>query len=300
MAKTKDSKEEKKIKRKPDMALIDLSIEIQSQSALVAKELGLNPYVFIKTILPHSEVEGQTYERENEGWKLFISSQDGIPYGSTPRLLFNYITTQAVKTNSREIDVGRSLSDFMRIVGLSTDGKTMERFKKQCNALFGSTLSITYKDGDGFTKRNLSIASLYEFWWESEEKKQLGLFSSKITLSKEFFDLIVEKHIPVDLRAIKGIKKSSLAIDVYSWLTYKYYRISKRSFIPWEALIFQFGAGYAENKTGRQSFKRSFQTALEKIQIVYPEAKFSVEKDGLVLFPSPPHISPKNNIKELK
>lgn len=299
MAKEKDNKDEKKIKIKSNK-LLDIALDIQNKSAVDSNQLGFHPHIFIKTVLPHSKVNGQTYEKENDNWKLFISSPEGIPYGTVPRLLLNFVITEAIRTKSREIDVGKNLSQFMRKVGLSTDGKTMKRFKEQSNALFGSTISIKYKNKDEFTNIIFPIASAHEFWWQDEESRQHGLFSSMILLSQDFYDLIIKKNIPVDLRAVKGIRRSSLSLDIYPWLTNKYYSLDKRVFIPWDKLQFQFGVGYKNNYRGRYKFKENFKKALENVLEMYPEANLSIEKDGLILFPSPTHIPPKNKVKKLK
>ena len=41
-----------------------------------------------------------------------------LPYGNLPRLLLAWVSTEAVRTQSRELVLGRSLSEFMRALGL--------------------------------------------------------------------------------------------------------------------------------------------------------------------------------------
>lgn len=45
----------------------------------------------------------------------------GFPYGTIPRLLMFWATTEAIRTKSRRLELGRSLNDFMRAVGLDPD-----------------------------------------------------------------------------------------------------------------------------------------------------------------------------------
>ena len=65
------------------------------------------------------------YKRVNGPFKLIMSvtGDHKLPHGSNPRLILAWVCTEAVRTGSREIMLGRSLSDFMRKLGISsTDG----------------------------------------------------------------------------------------------------------------------------------------------------------------------------------
>ena len=44
-----------------------------------------------------------------------------LPFGNIPRLLIAWICTEAVQTQSRELVLGRSLSEFMRKLGINSD-----------------------------------------------------------------------------------------------------------------------------------------------------------------------------------
>ena len=52
--------------------------------------------------------------------------------GHLPRLLMAWISTEAVRTQSRVLVLGDSLSDFMRELGIySSDGKAYTRLRNQ-------------------------------------------------------------------------------------------------------------------------------------------------------------------------
>lgn len=275
-----------------------IGLEIEKSSAKEVGALSFHPQAFIRTILPHSKQKGNTYKVKYKDYELFISSSESIPYGNIPRLLLNFVATEALRTNSREIDIGENLSQFMKKINLSTDGKTMKRFKNQADALFSANISLKIKRANGDTKLNLNIASVYDTWWTAtkNKSKQSNLFPSRLILSQEFFELIREKNTPTDTRALAALKSSSLALDLYIFLTYRYFYLDKRVFIDWKSLMDQFGRGYENNKSGRQGFKKNVKTAMTKIKAVYKTANFNIEKDGLVLFPSPTHI-PKKDTK---
>jgi hypothetical protein len=80
--------------------------------------------------------------------------------------------------------------------------------------------------------------------------------------------------------------RSLLALDTYSWLTYRYIFLEEPTRIPWPTLAAQFGAGYSD----RRNFKRKFTLALRKVLMLYPTARVTRVPGGLRLIPSPSHI----------
>ena len=65
------------------------------------------------------------YKRVNGPYKLIMSATEDykLPFGNLPRLILAWICTEAVRTQSRELILGRSLSKFMRTLGInSTNG----------------------------------------------------------------------------------------------------------------------------------------------------------------------------------
>ena len=64
------------------------------------------------------------YKRINGPYTLYMNAIGGfkLPFGNLPRLLMAWLCTEAVRTQSREIVLGRSLAEFMRTLGvLSSD-----------------------------------------------------------------------------------------------------------------------------------------------------------------------------------
>ena len=78
--------------------------------------------------------------------------------------------------------------------------------------------------------------------------------------------------MPVDMRALKALRRSSMALDLYCWLTYRMSYLRKETVIPWPALQAQFRADYARNR----AFKEKFLESLRKVLTVYTEAKASL------------------------
>ena len=64
------------------------------------------------------------YVRRNGPYKLIMSAtgDHNLPFGNIPRLLMAWLCTEAVRTQSRVIVLGRSLAEFMRELGIYSSG----------------------------------------------------------------------------------------------------------------------------------------------------------------------------------
>ena len=95
---------------------------LESVDALSAGALGFMPRLLILTTLPHRRPESHRFERVNGRHSLRLSAprRVGLPYGSYPRLILVYLTTEAVRTKSPEIQLGAKPNDLARKLGLPT------------------------------------------------------------------------------------------------------------------------------------------------------------------------------------
>ena len=61
------------------------------------------------------------YERSNGPYKLCMIAGSGkkLPFGNVPRLLLAWVCSEAVRTQRRELVLGRSLYEFMRKLGMA-------------------------------------------------------------------------------------------------------------------------------------------------------------------------------------
>ena len=64
------------------------------------------------------------YKRVNGPYTLIMTAvgQTGLPFGNLSRLLLAWVCTEAVRTQSRELFLGPSLSGFMRRLGIAPVG----------------------------------------------------------------------------------------------------------------------------------------------------------------------------------
>ena len=101
------------------------------------------------------------YVRRNGPYKLIMSATGDhkLPFGNIPRLLMAWVWTEAVRTQSRELVLGKSLSEFMRTLGInSTSGGVRGEQTRQMDRLFNASVSLTYKDEYGKATVNSLIA----------------------------------------------------------------------------------------------------------------------------------------------
>jgi hypothetical protein len=258
--------------------------------------------IFVQATLPHSRPRSHEFERQNGRYSLHLVAPPsvGLPYGSYPRLVLAWLTTEAVRTKSPEIRLGATSSDFMYRLGLTpVTGKrgTVVRLRDQLHRLFSTTIRWTYtNEGAGHVSgRGYLIADEHQLWWSLEDPAQRPSWKSRVVLGREFFDEATGCSVPVDLRAIRLLKRSPLALDVYVWLTYRMSYLRRPCLIPWDALGKQLGADY----TRPTDFRRRFLRSLVLVLRVYPRARVSQAGRGLWLRPSPPHVLPSRRLTAL-
>ena len=281
--------------------LLDDALAIEAETAREADALGFMARVLVQATLPHSAQVGNEFTRSNGHLTVSIlaPSEIGLPYGSYPRLLLAWLTTEAVRTKSRELVLGPSLSAFMAELGLlATGGRwgTVPRVKDQMIRLFSSMITASAEIGGierlkGRRGRNVVVADDYTLWWDPQRPHQAALWQSTVKLSDPFFQQIVDRPVPIDMRAIKALKKSPLALDLYAWATYRVSYLARPTDIPWGALMLQFGAGYPDTAQGRRDFRKHFLGALRKVAAVYPALRAQEGDKGLFLRPCAPHVA---------
>lgn len=271
--------------------LVSEVLAIEQEEAHKAGALGYMARALIQATMPHSRMDSHEFKRRNGAFKLTIlaDSEVGLPYGSIPRLLMSWITTEAVKTKQRELILGHTLSKFMaELEMIPSGGKwgSITRLKDQMKRLFSASISCSYDDGQNWSIRNVMPVEKAELWWDPKNPHQAAMWESKLLLGDTFFQQIIESPIPIDMRVLKVLRQSPMAIDIYCWLTYRISYLRRITPIPWSVLQMQFGANY---KDVRQ-FKRKFISQLKKVLVFYPNAKVKEDNDSLILFPGKTHI----------
>jgi hypothetical protein len=272
---------------------------IHGESAIEADALGFMAKMLVQTTLPHRAQPGTQYTRTDGDVTLSITDLGGagLPYGAYPRLILIWMTTEALRTGERKLELGRSLSSFMGQLGLQCTGGhwgTIPRFRDQMERLFGAAISTRWRHDQTAQCHvggsNLLLAEEFDLWWAPQNLPRTAPARSSVTVSQKFFEQLVESPVPLDLRAITALKRSPLSLDLYAWATRRVSYLERPTLISWGALRRSFGAGYADTPQGRVKFRAKVLDAFGRVCRIYSALRLEIKDGGVLLLPSAPHI----------
>ena len=240
------------------------------------------------------------YKRVNGPYKLILSRTGDykLPFGNLPRLLLAWVCTEAVRTQSRELVLGKSLSEFMRTLGIGSDSGgsrgELTRLRNQIKRLFRCSISLNYEDERRDASVSSFIADRTEFWWNERRPDEPSLWQSKIELGEKFFQEIIQHPVPIDMNTLKALKRCSLGLDLYLWLVYRTFTLRAAQQITWRQLYRQFDADPAQTpgKRAIQDFRRKVLRELKKIKMAWQGLNYTTAPGLLIVHPSIPSIAP--------
>jgi hypothetical protein len=213
----------------------------------------------------------------------------GVPYGSRARLIMLYLQSEALRTGSRNVELGRSMRDWLGRLGVPPGGKSIESIRNQAERI--SRCNLVFEFPAGTASKGLSQTHIVDdaIFLDGTPSNQGSLFLDTARLSEKFFAKLQAHAVPLEEAAIRPINNNSMALDAYAWLAFRLHSLKGPVPITWSALKVQFGAGFASLR----HFKETFSGNLSLATAVYPEAKVDVNDRGLTLMPSPPPVRPK-------
>lgn len=216
----------------------------------------------------------------------------GLPYGSRPRLVMAHLNATAIKTGSPKIEVGDSLTAFVRRLldyrRSTPDGREITRFKEQLSRLAAATVRMAVDiSAEHSFQINTQIIDVMDLWLGKDERQHV-LWPSVVELSPRYFESLQKHAVPLDERAIGALANAPLALDVYCWLAQRLYRIvpGKPQRITWKALYEQFGQGYGRLR----DFRQGFLGVLTEVHAQYQGANILADETGIELRHSPPPV----------
>ena len=264
-------------------------------------DLGFMARLMALCSLPRSNPGNrEKYVRRNGPYTLVMTAghPHQLPFGNIPRLLLAWVCTEAVRTQCRELVLGRSLAEFMRTLGIYHNsggrGGVQTRLRNQMKRLFRCSISLNYEDEHGDASVSSFIARRTEFWWNERKPAQPVLWESKIELSEDFYNEIISHPVPLDMNILRGLKRSSLGLDLYLWLTYRVFSLTRPFRLAWTMLYRQFGVDpdQAGDKFTVRNFRTDCLRELRKIKIGWPALNYATAKGVLIIYPSAPSILP--------
>jgi Plasmid encoded RepA protein len=265
---------------------------VEAVHLVLTDEEGAPGYVhagFAMTALPHKRIDAPDWVRDGADVRLRIESGKshdgtavGIPFGYVARLILLYLQTEAIKTRSREVELGRSMHSWLKAMGLNSGGKGYEAVREQSRRLSLCRLTF-YRLGEageavlngGFVREAIVPGR--------DTGSQLSLWRETVVLDEVFYESLIRHPLPVRETAIRALSGRSMAIDLYIWLAYRLHHLARPTRVPWPALYRQFGAGFAQAR----QFRAHARDALALALAAYPEAQVRADDEAVTLMPSP-------------
>lgn len=274
---------------KHERALVEAAYQVLREEA---DKLGFTYSGFALTCLPHKPQSEPIWRRDGHNLTMLIQSgidrsgdNLGVPYGSYARFILLFLQSQAIKTNSREIELGRSMRVWLGNMGLSIGGTTYRMVNEQARRISGCTLTFYADQGNkevmrrgGFVDGAITLTDV--------ASNQPSLWQERVLLNEEFYRALQNHPVPLSESALRAIGPRSMVLDIYIWLAYRLHALKTDVDVSWPSLNAQFGAGYRRLR----DFRAGFIEGLELALAVYPEARVSVGDKGVTLRPSRPAI----------
>ncbi len=141
--------------------------EIEAAAAYMSDEdsgIGFLYSGWCQAALPHKRLP------DNKGWQIKTDrvtlivepgmrpglgeepEHIGVPFGSRARLIMLYLQSEALRTRSREVELGKSLRGWLLRMGISVGGKSVDAVREQaerisrCRLLIPSPLGQERRD----------------------------------------------------------------------------------------------------------------------------------------------------------
>lgn len=274
-------------------SLVDIAAEVLSDEH---QKIGISYTGFCLTGLPHKKLsDDEVWERTGHNVTLMIEPGSmkrgdktikyGVPYGSRARMILLYLQTEAVKTGSREIALGRSMRDWMERMNVPVGGETATALKEQAARISACSLKFFWKgeDSNGWARGGIVSSGLQ---FSIRDERQEGLWDDRVVLDEIFWKALRDHPVPLQEVAIRQLAHRSLALDIYVWLAWRCHSLTNPVSISWVALNGQFGVA------GRQlkHFKPMFVEALRAASAAYPGSRIDADERGIILFPAKPPV----------
>jgi len=276
---------------------VDAIVDISQTPAHIARTIGYTAKSLAIANLPYHDIDRDRWERKNGNYTfVVVALKEGtkIPFGVIPRLFFIWLITEITKTKNKEIILGDYFNEFLKKIGYTNfGGKERARVREQLLRLFSCAIGTYYDD----EARKIAAGSppesfvqTYSLWTKdksSDDGQQQELFPAKIVVKQSFFEEVMKTPIPIDMRIVETFKNSALKLDIYLWLTYRMFSVTRPQHIKYEDLMVQFGGDYdANNKRSLDTFRTKFRNALKEVLKVYQANVDLLSPEKIVLLKS--------------
>ncbi|WP_170284493.1 replication protein RepA [Roseospira marina] len=256
---------------------------------------------FSQTSLPLRTPKETVWRRSGANVTLLIESgmeEDGetpvgLPAGAKARMILIYLQTRAKQTNSRRVELGRSMAEWLQNMGIAAGGKTYAEVRRQARRISACKLTFFLTTESGGVQTQLRHNGGFvddEILMTSSNPRQLVLWNEEVVLNEMFYRSLLQHPVPLLEAAVRVLASKPMALDIYCWLAWRLHILDEPLSLSWSALYGQFGGGMSLLRQFRPEFQRNLEHALA----AYPEANVTVQPGGIVLAPSRSPIDTKS------
>jgi hypothetical protein len=206
--------------------LVDIAAEVMADES---QRIGVSYTGFCLTSLPHKRLpDDQTWEKKGHKVTLWVEPGRmklhgkpviyGVPYGARARMILLYLQTQAVRTGSREVALGRSMREWMERMGLSIGGETARSLREQAARISACTLKFFREDDEreGWSRGAIVTSGLRFKVCPRMPRAACGRIVSSWT--RCFWKALRDHPVPLLEAAIRQLRDRSMSLDIYVWL----------------------------------------------------------------------------------
>jgi hypothetical protein len=289
---------------------------LEEQKAMIAnnrdsaEDVRYIPSLLLQCCLPQNDPGSiAVWTRYHKRTRILVhpwydwNNKPHYPFGVYPRLLLYWVVWEAMQSGRREIRLGKSFSEFLRNFGVVKKNKRArhcrDMIQQQMMSLFGCHILFERKSKGQW--QHIDFAPKGDIEWNTKVLGNRLTPDSHILLGEAFFEEIKRRPVPVDMRAIHGLKHSAMALDLYTWATYETFiqctkplGEARHSLTKWADLMYQVGASYALPR----QFKAKIPHVLEQVKAVYPELQADLLPEGIVIHASRPAVQIKERMPE--
>lgn len=296
-----------------DLRKVDLLTDIGSRQPNSA-EIWYGHSILTSTLFPASPPKpGVDFVSKSNGSTEYLleagvdtNRERRFPFGKYPRLLMAWMAKQiraAGKTKTATVDPEHhaitipSIYKLVDDMGLSQGGRTSHDVQEQLRLLLACRISVRRSTGfAGRSVEDVVYMPIVRAVRNVQDSRDVGYSGAVFELTQEVYDRLARESAPFDTRATTYLLsgRSVLAYDVYIWLAGSMKELKHDLPISWAWLYERFGDTIGTLK----NFKAMFRKALTKVRQVYPEINVDLNKDGIVLHPSPTVIAPRHSKAE--
>lgn len=289
----------------------------------LSEDLSYYPLAFISCALPYQDprkrpdllapTEAFSWSRHDGVLSMSLDAgsyidgdgtkQFHLPYGLYPRVLLMWLTTSALKHQSRTFPLPSSARGLLSELNVQWGPGRARDVITQLRALLATQCVVTYREqrGDNFVdiseeRFTIGTKARLHFSTDADSQDFDPHQPSQVELSEQFFQHITSGHIaPVVMtrwQALISQGGSPLAADLFLWMTMRAPQIHADTRVSWDNLRGQLGSVVSPGR--ERDFAATVTRALGKVAEVYPEMNFSVVGSGtrrgfrgLILHPSP-------------